>query len=110
MTASDQLEASLETKCRREAFARGFYLVKWPAQSLIGAPDDILIGPGAPFGKSVLIEFKRPSGGRVRIAQKIMHAELAAKGFTVHLVRSWPQFVRILAEMSGQTQYIPDAA
>lgn len=92
MTARAKLETALENKCIEYAATQGFLPLK-ADKIKKGWPDHIFFGPN----RIVLIaEFKRP-GYKPKPKQKSIHRQLARRGFPVHIVTLYADFVSLVA-------------
>lgn len=81
------LEMDVETPVCKYATETGWLVRKIVYPGRRGAPDRHFYKGG----RLLIIEFKRPVGGRVSGNQKREHERLAAAGFPVHLVNNVEQ-------------------
>lgn len=81
------LEIDVEKAVCRYAENAGWIVRKIVYPGRRGAPDRHFYKAG----RLVIIEFKRPQGGRLSGNQKREHERLAAAGFPVHLVNTIEQ-------------------
>ena len=91
-------ETAVEEYLFRRARAAGFRAVKFSDPSFDGAPDRIVLGPGA-FVE--FVETKTPSG-TLSPGQRLYHSELRRNGFRVRIIRTreevdeFVEFLRLL--------------
>jgi hypothetical protein len=88
------LEAAVESASVKHAAKFGVLSFKLQGY-VVGDPDRAFLLPGR---RLWLVEFKS-TAGRLTPRQKIRHAELAAAGHPVSVVRSTHEFTRMLADM-----------
>lgn len=76
------LESKVESDAVKYARATGWQARKYTSPSHRSVPDRLFLHD---FGTIIFIEFKR-LGEQATAAQKIEHAELRARGFTVYVI------------------------
>lgn len=90
-----ELEADLETWCRKTARQRGCWLLKFVSPGNRSVPDRILIAPGG----TVFMEFKR-LGKKPTPKQANNHKLIREAGGTVYVIDNRDTFVEILSTLS----------
>ena len=93
-----ELESSVEQYLRRKVEAAGGRCVKFDPGTYRGWPDRIVL---LPCGVIVWVETKRPTGGRVAPAQRIVHEELLRLGQRVVIVWSKEEVDELLEYLTG---------
>lgn len=88
-------ELQIERRLTRAVKARGGMALKFVSPGWAGAPDRIVLLPGA---RVVFVELKRP-GGRLRVLQEFRARQLAALGFEVHTVSTLEELERWLKQL-----------
>lgn len=63
-----------------------------------GVPDVLALGPGA---RAVFVETKREDGGKVAVAQRVIHSVLRGFGFTVLVPTTKDEVLRFLQGVSS---------
>lgn len=89
---SAPLEVDEENKTVAWAENNGWLARKVRYLGLRGAPDRWFFG----FGKIVIVEFKRPSGGHLAPAQVRERRKLGAAGIVVHVCHSADEAINVL--------------
>jgi len=90
-------ESTIEKALRLAVIAAGGTCEKVVSKSRRGWPDRLVLLPG---GRLILVETKRPRGGRLAPHQRLIHAELRALGFRVEVVKTEDDIGRLLAAPS----------
>lgn len=78
------LESAVEERLVKEVKARRGWAIKF-IPVVRGLPDRIVLLPG---GRIFFVELKRPKGGVVSGAQRVVHSKLRRLGFQVDIVSS----------------------
>ena len=90
-------EKQVEQKLVRAVRDCGGYCIKWVAPGWNGAPDRIVLLPGARIG---FVEVKRP-GEKPREIQRVRHRQLKELGFEVFVLDEPEQIAGIIQRIRG---------
>ena len=90
-------EKQVEQKMVKAVKACGGHCIKWVAPGWNGAPDRIVLLPGARIG---FVEVKRP-GQKPRAIQAVRHRQLKELGFDVFVLDEPEQIPGILQQIRG---------
>lgn len=91
MTRDDGLEKGVEDFFINEVKKAGGFSIKGVGRA--GLPDRFAFLPG---GRFLLVELKRPRGGRVSPIQKAMHQLLTDLGFVVYVIATREEARRLI--------------
>lgn len=94
------LEAEVEAHFVKGVEMLGGKAFKFIVRNIRGIPDRICF---LPMGILLLVELKRPKGGRVSAVQRVLHEWFSSVGFPVHLLYT-KQAVDILLEQISRRQ------
>lgn len=94
---TEALESSIQEAIRSECNRRGWICngsrMDLPTTTIIGSPDFWIL---ADKGRLILVECKRPKGGKLSSEQRGYHLWAERLGHKVNVVRSLEEFLAIL--------------
>lgn len=103
--ASSSIEREVQEEIKQECARRGWICngsrMDLPTTTIPGSPDFWILRDG---GRLLLIECKRPSGGKLSREQLGYHAWARKLGHEVHVVRSLTEFLEVINHGKIQIQ------
>jgi hypothetical protein len=98
-------EATIERHLALQVRRHGGWCVKLVPWAHAGLPDRMVLLPGM---RLAFVELKRPAGGKLRPAQRLVRQRLETLGWTYHLLRTKQQVDDLINRLTGDTDHEVD--